>query len=143
MTARRALSAAVAAVVTAGALAGCERPTPLVGVVGAGTYLTTEASAYCEDDDPRSCRRFDRPVKTLRVPRGTGVGVEVAPEVAEASWAVFVNGKPFSPVQRDSTFYRLPPTDVEESFDLEVRAVRSPDRLGGTGAWRFRIESTG
>lgn len=39
--------------------------------------------------------------------------------------------------------HRLPPTDAEERFELEVRAVRDPSRLAGTGRWRFRVESAG
>jgi hypothetical protein len=146
MTARRLLAASVAGVAVL-ALAGCQRPAPIVTVVSGTSSTWKEADAYCfpgQSVQQGNCARRDSHVAKLEVVPGQRVGVDVSRPVQERGWLVELsspgNQPQSSDVQKSHYFSFTAPNTGPQGLRLTVKAVDPKDPAGTqTGQWSFEL----
>ena len=148
MNARRRLPAAASAVLALGALAGCEKPAPIVTVVSGDQSVYTEASTFCFDEgeviSSGSCAQRAEDVPQLEVRPGEKVGVDVGKELTERGWRLQLadpndpqSGQSLPTTQTGHYFsFTMPGVPENGSLLLTIRTVDGDE---ATGEWLFEL----
>lgn len=150
MTARPRLAArlAVALVpVLVLALAGCQKPTPLVSLVSGTSTVHTGATIYCfegQSAQAQNCRTGPVQPTVLKVKPGAQVGVDVAKKLADAGWVVVLPGDDQDPsndqasAPQTSHYFAFTPQFQSGPLRLEVRMLdRRRTDAPTVGNWQF------
>ena len=147
MIARSRLIAGLATALSAVALTGCEKPTPLVSLVSGTTSVQTEAAIFCfegQSAQAQNCRTETTTPTVLKVKVGSPVGVDVSKEVADAGWVIVLPGDDQDPsndqasgTQKES-YFAFTPQFESGPLRLEVRMLDEGNASGPTvGNWQF------
>lgn len=142
---RRPVALAALALALVG-LAGCTRPTPIIGAFSDGTAISVDALQYCWNG-PTSCRAHAASARSLTVRPNSTVQVDVPGELSRSSWQVAVldPGAQLKelgslPVQHDSHYLRFSSAaNGGKAFVVEVRQAAAPGSTTTVGIWRFLV----
>ncbi|RJK97604.1 hypothetical protein [Vallicoccus soli] len=129
---------ALAAVVAAPVLAGCERPVPAVTLAADAGSVRTTAAAWCWGP-AGPC--VDRPsdVPGLPVRAGDWLLVAVDPDVVERGWRVLLDGVPQPPVTGTTTLELVAPRVAPGGrVEVVVEALGGPGG-GPSGRWALQL----
>lgn len=151
MTPRRRLLTAASAALSLLALAGCEKPAPLVTVVNDGRSVYSEATTYCfpgQSLTANTCAQRATGVTRLAVVGGEPVGIDVAKPLLDNGWLIELSdaaspdGAPAtpqqSPVQQDHYFtFTAPNLPPGSSLNLTVRSLDAAGQPNGV--WAFQL----
>ncbi|MGC0422382.1 DUF2771 domain-containing protein [Embleya sp. AB8] len=150
MKTRRPAALAGAAVLGALALTGCniDKPTPLVTLVSGSTSVHSEAECYKENGTLDEAKAEDclksTDGKTISVGEGGSFAVGVDKKIADAGWALLINGKQQSQTPIKTTYVKgMSLTYGEptaESAPITVQVVQPDGKTGYRGIWTFKIE---
>jgi hypothetical protein len=145
MTARRRLTAAVAAGFALVLLTACEQPAPIVSVVSADESEWAEATTFCfegQSFQTADCSMRESDVTELEVRPGQLVGVDVSKEVKERGWLIELGeGEQAqqSPVFEDEHYFSFTAPNLGPGgLPLTIRTVDESGRVQ-TGEWLFRL----
>jgi hypothetical protein len=148
MLARR-TSALVAAVLSLGLLAGCEKPAPEVGALASGDFHLAHASLWCFEGqayrNAGDCREDKQTPTKLSVRPGAPVAIEVPHDVKERGWFVRVvdgqNEVAAGPIQKDKSYFTLS-ADFQRGNTMNIQVVALPQGAGQgetSGFWEFAL----
>lgn len=139
MPARRALAVATAAASLV-AVAGCQKPTPLVTLVAGGTSVASEAACYAHRGTLNGCSATGGQVLPVR--RGNTLGINVDPELTQGGgWQVEANGRPIT-FRQTRSYYTIPLTEaLPPRQDIQLRVVDLARTGGIRGVWQFRLRA--
>jgi hypothetical protein len=148
MTARRRWLAAGSAVLSAAALAACEKPTPLVTLVSGGESVYREANVWCFEEGQTiasgECAEREEGVLRLPVRAGDEIGVDVGDELNDRGWTFTLvdpanpQGAQEAPLQEEHWFsFTAPNIPPGESLLLTVRTGESAQ--AANGEWAFEL----
>jgi len=147
MPARRRLLAATSTALALAALAGCEKPAPLVTLVSGGQSVYKQANIYCFDEgvtvDSGECAQRADGATRLEVRRGETIGVDVGKDLVERGWRVQVGSGTAEQVQASDVledqhyFTFTAPNLPAEGVPLVVVTVDEDD--ASTGEWLFQL----
>lgn len=130
----------------------CEKPTPLMTVTVGTDTVTTEAACYAEDgaalqrEEGIACLQ-QKAEKTIEVGQGDRVHLGVEPEMADAGWVYFVDGRPLAAEKLGSTYQTF---DATQWFQPQPGATSMPkevtlsvatlgdDEIGGV--WNIKVK---
>lgn len=149
MTARRRLLAAASATFTLAALAGCEKPAPLVTVVSGGESVYAEAVTFCFDEgstlDSGNCAtRHEGPTR-LAVRAGEKVGVDVGKELEERGWQLTLvdpnspDSPQTSPTIVDNHYFSFTAPGLAAGSRLMLVVQTLDPAEQPTGEWQFEL----
>lgn len=155
MQARRRPAAALGLALALAALAGCEKPTPIVTLYSGDRSVYDEAFSYCfSSQDPAkqpgtdgACRYATsdgRTPKVLKVRPGDEVTVDVDKDLADKGWFVALRGAggQTSRLATQSGHVTSFQPDFTQSptITLEVQKLESAsDNAKPVGVWQFAI----
>ena len=147
MPARRRLLAATSTALALAALAGCEKPAPLVTLVSGGQSVYKQANIYCFDEgvtvDSGQCAQRAEGATRLEVRQGETIGVDVGKDLVERGWRVQVGSGTAEQVQASDVledqhyFTFTAPNLPAEGVPLVVVTVDEDD--ASTGEWLFQL----
>jgi hypothetical protein len=147
MPARRRLLAATSTALALAALAGCEKPAPLVTLVSGGQSVYKQANIYCFEEgvtvDSGECAQRADGATRLEVRRGETIGVDVGKDLVERGWRVQVGSGTAEQVQASDVledqhyFTFTAPNLPAEGVPLVVVTVDEDD--ASTGEWLFQL----
>lgn len=132
------------------ALTGCTKPTPEVTIWSGTSSVVRPATCWAPDTNiPQAVRDCisqanTRPageIPTLAVAPGTTLGINVDPDIAEATWLPSISGQPLSQKPLSDSYFRFdfPSINIpDEGFILTVTA-RGTAADQDRGLWLFRI----
>jgi hypothetical protein len=157
MPARHPFATALTGVAALLTLAGCQKPTPGVTLVNAGSSVHSEAVQFCRDGkfltkvNGNECPGTGKAVTVLRARQDDRVGVDVDRALTKTGWYVFDTDS-----QRSYGFEETHYTSIVADFTnrplagvirLEVRQVdhkpkNNQDLPKVIGQWKFQLVVT-
>jgi hypothetical protein len=129
------------------ALAGCEKPTPLVTISHGSS--STNAGALCyarsgqlSEAEITACTA--KQGKKVSTRAGDRIGIGVDPSIAEQNWAAFLNSQPLLEVPSDRTFVSVVvPAGLQKDATADLIIVERGDKSSASairGIWKFRLQ---
>lgn len=148
MTARRRLLTAASAILALLAVAGCQKPAPLVTVVSGGRSVYSEASTFCFEQGQTlaagDCAVRSPGLHRLEVRQGERIGIDVDKELVERGWQLeLVDPADPERTQASSTitdhYFPFTAPGIAPGGAL-VLTVRTVDEANApTGEWQFEL----
>jgi hypothetical protein len=131
------LAAILSAVVVTGlALAGCDRPTPLVTMESGGDFVQTNAAQYLRNGTV--IQRTVSPPHLTAKPGGS-LNIDVPSSVADRGYFLSANNQRLTDTIT-STHYRYPLPNVQGTVNLVVFAAPTdPKSTTASGSWPFVV----
>lgn len=142
---RRAAALGLALTATA-ALAGCEKPTPLVTVSLGSSSAHSEATCYAgsgqlSEDQITAC--MAKSGKSVSARAGDRLRIGVDPSIAEHNWVAILNSQPLLEIN-DRTFQTVVvPAGLQQGTSVELIVVESADKNSAAaikGIWKFQLQ---
>lgn len=152
MPARRPLATALTGIAVLLGLAGCQKPSPGVTLVSAGSSVHSQAVEFCRGatflTNGNECPGTGKGVTVLQVGQGELVGIDVDKKLADTGWYIYdadaqqrsaVKSKLYASFIAD--FTNRPVAGV---INLEVREVdhqptSNTDAPKLIGQWKFQL----
>jgi hypothetical protein len=120
----------------AGALTGCQKPTPLVTMQAGGTFVKTDAAQYLRDGTVITTSSFSAPV--LHASPGERLNIDVPKSVADRGFFVTYANQRISEVITEQHYGFTVPNAVG-SGDLTIFQAPTEGSKNATGSWPFRL----
>jgi len=155
MPARRRPAAALGIALALAALAGCEKPTPIVTLYSGNASVNDDAFSYCfSGQDPAkqpgtdgACRfatGSERAPKVLKVRPGDEVTVDVDKDLADKGWFVALRGAGGQTsrlaTQSEHVTSFQPDFSQSPTITVEIQKLASAaDNAKPQGVWQFAI----
>lgn len=127
-----ALIGAVAVVV-----AGCDKPTPSVGIQSGRTWVHTSATQY-EFDGGKVAKRSPSVPSITVVPGGT-VNVDVSHSIAKRGYYLSVGGQRITDTIT-SDHYRLPVANTNGQAQIVLFQAPKKGSTSASGSWVFNLK---
>jgi hypothetical protein len=146
---RRRRAVAAAGAVSAGLLllSACEKPTPVATVTVGDSSVNSEAMCYNDGNalDAKSlatCVKNVGKAKSIKVDQDETVRVGVDPKIADAGWALLVNGQQFTVSKK--TYLTVPGSlffnqQYGTQGDTNTITIRMGEK-SNQGMWSFKLK---
>jgi hypothetical protein len=132
----RAVLPVLVAGAAAGALAGCEKPTPLVTMQAGATFVKTDAAQYLRNGTIVTDSSFSAP--TLRATPGERLNIDVPKSVASHGFFVTYENQRISEVITAQHYGFTVPNAIG-SGELTIFQAPTTGSTNATGSWPFRL----
>lgn len=137
--------------VLAGALSGCEKPTPSVTVESGGASDHVEALCWNDHDAPApddcgnslTAAKLAKRQGAIPIKVGETIGISVDRAIADAGWQVNVGNRSLAR-DLDSRYYKIGPLTLADlssgTLDLRVYAYAGGSSSKARGLWVFALK---
>ncbi|MFF5404251.1 MULTISPECIES: DUF2771 domain-containing protein [Streptomyces] len=147
---RRRRAVAAAGAVSAGllVLSGCSKPTPVASLTVGGNTVHSEALCYNDGKNLtaaslKTCAKKVDEAKAISLSDVDTLRIGVDPKIADAGWAVLINGQPF--INYNTSTYRTLPSDAffnsryNTGGDTNSVVIQMGSKAT-QGVWSFKVK---